>query len=152
MVNMHARFQLVFLGVLFYSSIAELWLTQAARYIQGRKRGTADLGKVICLRENKTRTEAIVRTTIGMEDECNLKDLDWVGLGLLPPTPLFREFQNMIQAIAAGGNVDAESQLEDFRRRSNPKAANVFLVERIISEVRAVIQEAEAKRGGKSVA
>lgn len=152
MVNMSGRFQLAFLGVLSCSSLAELWLTQAARYIQRRKRDSAGLGKVVYLRENKTRTEAIIRTTVGIDDDCSLEGLDWVGLGLLPPTPLFKEFQNMIKAIAAQDGVDVDSKLEDFRRLSNPKAENVVLVERIIREVRTVIQEAEARRKGKSEA
>ena len=152
MVNMAARFQLAFLGILSYSSVAELWLTQTARHIQTQKRDSASFGKIKYLRENNTRTEAIIRTTIGMEDECNLRDLDWVDLELLPPTPVFKEFQNMIRALAAGGGVNLESTLEDFRRLSNPKAKDVALVERIIREVRTVIEAVEAQRRGKSEA
>lgn len=153
MVNMQARYQLAFLGVLSYSSIAELWLTQAARYIQIRKRDTAGFGKIRYLRENKTRTEAIIRTTVGMEEECNLQDLDWVSLGLLPPFQVFKEFQKMIRAIAAEeGGRDVESKLENFRTSSNPKAENINLVERIIKEVKMVLEEAETKRAGKSEA
>ena len=152
MVNMGGRLQLVFLGILACSSIAELWLTQAARYIQGRKRGSAVFGKIKYLLENKTRTEAIIRTTIGIPEECNLKDLDWVGLGLLPPTPLFKEFQYMIKTIEEGGSASVESALENFSRLSNPKAENVALVERIITEVRTVIQESEAQRKYKAEA
>lgn len=139
MVNMTGMFQLVFLAVLFYSSIAELSITQTARYIQRELRDSAGLGAVAVLTENSTRTYAIIRTVLGIEDECSLHGLDWVGLRLLPPTPIFVEFQEMLGVLASNENINVETTLANFRKACDPKGElppkDALLVDRIIKEV-----------------
>ena len=143
MVNMTGTFQLVFLAVLSYSSLAELWLTQTARYIQRELRESAGLGTVAILTESKSRTEAIIRATLGVGTECSLDGLDWVGLKLLPPTPIFVQFQKMLGVLAVDNGVNLESILADFRNVCNPKGElgpkDVELVDRITKEVRRVV-------------
>ena len=143
MVNMKGTFQLVFLAVLSYSSLAELWLTQIARYIQRELRASAGLGTVAILTENKSRTEAIVRATFGVGTECSLDGLDWIGLKLLPQSPIFVQFQQMLRALAFDENANLESILANYRNVCNPKGElgpkDVELVERIIREVRSVV-------------
>ena len=143
MVNMTGTFQLVFLAVLSYSSLAELWLTQTARYIQRELRESAGLGTVAVLTENSSRTEAITRATLGVGTECSLDGLDWVGLKLLPTTPVFSEFQKMLRILAADNGANLESTVAHFRNVCNPKGElglkDVELVERIVNEVRSVI-------------
>ena len=141
MVNMTGTFQLVFLAVLTYSSIAELVLTQTTRYIQRELRESAGLGSVAVLTENPTRTYAIIRATLGVADDCSLHGLDWIGLKLLPPTPIFKEFQAMLELLSSGE--DMETAFTKFGNSSkiggqrSPKDND--LVERIIREVREVV-------------
>ncbi|KAI4134728.1 MAG: hypothetical protein LQ347_001274 [Umbilicaria vellea] len=103
MVNMSGKFQLVFLGVLVYSSLAELWLTQSARVIQRKLRESAQMSKVVILRGNQTRTKAIIRGTLSpdVREKCSLAGLDWTGLNLLPKTPIFTGMQDMLRSISA---------------------------------------------------
>ena len=143
MVNMTGTFQLVFLAVLVYSSLAELWLTQCARRMQRELRESAGLGIVAILTENKTRTEAIIRATLGVSEECSLQGLDWVGLKLLPPIPIFVKFQKMLGILAAEKGADLDTVLGEFGSDCkspgmNPKDA--ALVERIVEEVRSVVE------------
>lgn len=142
MVNMTGMFQLVFLAVLFYSSVAELSITQTARYIQRELRDSAGLGSVAVLTENPTRTYAIIRTVLGAGNECSLQGLDWVGLRLLPPIPIFVEFQKMLGALACSKGTDIEAALADFRKACDPKGElppkDALLADRIIKEVHEV--------------
>lgn len=87
MVNMAAYLQLGFLGVLGYSSIAEILATRIARELQARARrengGVSSQPTFIW--GNATRTMGIIRATL----LCGLdKDL-WFRLKLLPQTEVF---------------------------------------------------------------
>lgn len=144
MVNMTGIFQLAFLGVLLYSSVAELWLTQCARRIQWCVREAAGLGKVVILTENKSRTEAITRATLAVRDECSLAGIDWMELHLLPPQPIFIEYQKLLNALTAEKVVDIERVIQDFQTackvdQLGPK--NRDLVNRIIHEVRTLSEK-----------
>ena len=148
MVNMTGDFQLGFLAVLFYSSIAELWVTQCARRIQRDMRQAAGLGKATVLTENKSRTEAISRATLGLENECNTKGLDWVGLKLLPQLPIFQNYQILLEALTSDTNLGFENLAATFRQdckfdQISPKNQN--LVERIIREIKETL---ESRDGG----
>ena len=149
MVNMTGAFQLVFLAVLFYSSIAELVITQTARFIEREYRKSARLGTFTVLTENETRTYAIIRATLGVGDKCSLQGLDWIGLNLLPPTPVFTCFQKLLGDLGSTGSTDVEPALDRFKDDCKsggtlpPKDAD--LVERIRREVRAVVRKAARK-------
>ena len=149
MVNMKGDFQLGFLAVLFYSSLAELWVTQCARSIQREIRQAGGLGKAVVLTENKSRTAAITRATLGVEDECSTRGLDWVGLKLLPQMqPIFQQYQKLLNALTAEPPVTLEVAINDFRQNCKidqigPKDKR--LAERIIDEVREIV-ETKAQR------
>ena len=143
MVNMTGDFQLGFLAVLSYSSVAELWVTQLARRIQSELRTATGLGKLVVLTENKSRTEAITRATLGAGVECNARGLNWVGLKLLPGQPIFHEYQNLLDNLSADSPMDVERAIGEFRQRCqidrlSPK--DRILVDRIIGEVHSVVE------------
>jgi hypothetical protein len=103
MVNMAAYLQLGFLGVLGYSSLAEIMATQVARKLQARARGrglrTATAGEKVGYGEptfvcdNRTRTMGIIRATL----KCGLDGQMWFDLGLLPQDNLV--FKRMVDLL-----------------------------------------------------
>lgn len=152
MVNMSGKFQLVFLGVLIYSSLAELWLTQSARVIQRKFRESAQLRKVVVLRGNQTRTKAIIRGTLSpaVGGRCSLADLDWIGLKLLPKTPIFTGMQEMLRAISGTAlSKETTVAIDTFRRScynhgtlvNEKQRKDNLLVDRIVREVEETLLE-----------
>ena len=155
MVNMSGKFQLVFLGVLFYSSLAELWLTQSARAIQRKVRESAQLSKVVILRGNQTRTKAIIRATLSPEvgERCSLASLDWIGLNLLPRIPIFTGMQDMLRAISTSARPNEVAiAIETFRQTcynrgiplNEKQQKDNQLVDRIVREVEETLEEAQS--------
>ncbi|KAA6413330.1 MAG: hypothetical protein FRX48_03076 [Lasallia pustulata] len=152
MVNMSGKFQLVFLGVLAYSSLAELWLTQSARAIQRKLSESKHVSRVVVLRGNQTRTKAIIRGTLSPEvgESCSLANLDWIGLSLLPKTPIFVGMQDMLRAISASAEPNEvataviafrqscynHGTLLDEKQRNDNQ-----LVDRIVREVEETLKE-----------
>jgi hypothetical protein len=96
MVNMYGYMQLAFLGVLVYSSLAEIGATRIARILQTKAHGEIFKAEVL---NNKTRTEAIIRATLEVNPKCRLTRLDWVKMGLLPPMEVFKEMQVLLAKI-----------------------------------------------------
>ena len=146
MVNMTGTFQLVFLAVLTWSSIAELWVTQCARRIQKLVRNEAAMGKVVLLTDNKTRTEAITRATLAAGNDCSLKGLDWVGLKLLPPSPIFVNYQKLLNTLSADVHEAPEAAMHTFLQDCNvseQSVKNKFFLERILTEIRDVLDEVQ---------
>lgn len=155
MVNMSGRFQLVFLAVLVYSSVAELWLTQSARVIQRQLREIAQLSKVVILRGNQTRTKAIIRATLGPEvgERCSLANLDWIGLALLPKTLIFIGMQDMLRAISPSAQpTEAATAIDAFRQScyhygpllDEKQQNDNQLVDRIVREVEETLEESHS--------
>ncbi|EPS43793.1 hypothetical protein H072_2229 [Dactylellina haptotyla CBS 200.50] len=96
MVNMRGYMQLGFLGVLLYSSVAEILATQLARHIQTATKGSVDHSMV---GDNATRTTGIIRATVEVPSNCRLKGLDWIKLKLLPDWPVYQEMLDMLARI-----------------------------------------------------
>lgn len=96
MVNMRGYMQLAFLGVIVYSSLAEILATRIARILQQKAKGHVAQATVT---HNNTRTKGIVRATLEVAPACRLEGLDWIRLGRLPPMPVFEEMQKLLAAI-----------------------------------------------------
>ncbi|KAJ5457382.1 hypothetical protein N7530_012656 [Penicillium desertorum] len=136
MVNMKGTLQLAFLGVLVYSSLAEIVATRIARQLQTKAHGRIYADKVL---NNDTRTKAIVRATLEISTECRLSDLNWVKMGLLPPMRVFEKMQKLLKDIS-----DIDQSVDD-RRAAVKKECAAFihsvepseqmLAERIVKEV-----------------
>lgn len=97
MVNMHGRMQLGFLGVLVYASVAEIGATRIARILQTKAHGPISKAAV---RDNSTRSLAIIRATLEVTPRCRLTGLDWIKMGLLPDMLVFREMQALLGHIS----------------------------------------------------
>lgn len=96
MVNMRGYLQLAFLGILFYSSLAEIVATRIARMIREETHLPARSFPVL---ENNTRTRGIIRATIEAHRAIRLTNLDWVGLNRLPDFQIFKDMQEMLRRI-----------------------------------------------------
>lgn len=99
MVNMAAALQLGFLGLLGYSSLAEILATQIGRKLQLAEARAEVLRnehrhsvEPTFLRENLTRSMGIIRATL----RCEL-DVKWFTLKLLPPANA--PFENMVDLL-----------------------------------------------------
>jgi hypothetical protein len=102
MVNMSGYLQLGFLGMLLYSSAAELWLTVLAHELQTVTfHGTLSAKGV---KKNDKRYKSIIQATLGLDKDHRLDELRWIDLGLLPPMIVF---QAMVSALDHLNNLDA---------------------------------------------
>jgi hypothetical protein len=129
MVNMRGYMQLGFLGLLVYSSLAEILATRVTRILLrhdkgidaslrvGEKRTDASFrvgGKRTDAsreRENDTRTQAIIRATVQVDWQFRLVNLDWVALGGLPNELIFKNMVAMLKSINAyQKNVEDEKE------------------------------------------
>ncbi|KAJ5457416.1 hypothetical protein N7475_008804 [Penicillium sp. IBT 31633x] len=137
MVNMRGALQLAFLGVLVYSSLAEIGATRIARHLQTKAHGYISVDQVL---DNATRSLAIIRATLQIQPECRLKGLNWVKMGLLPPMRVFEKMQELLEELGESeqglvhspGVVDAMctrflGEVDSTERR---------LAERIVTEVK----------------
>ena len=103
MVNMTAELQLGFLGILGYSSLAEILATQIARRLQAEARGGAMWNKhghrlePTFLRENPTRSVGIIRATL----TCELDGKMWFKLKLLPTNAPFEKMVDLLNELKA---------------------------------------------------
>lgn len=97
MVNMHGNMQLGFLAVLVYASVAEIGATRIARILQTKSQGPISKDVV---RNNATRSLAIIRATLEVNSQCRLTGLDWISMGLLPNMPVFQEMQSLLAEIS----------------------------------------------------
>ncbi|KAJ5144533.1 hypothetical protein N7448_001925 [Penicillium atrosanguineum] len=97
MVNMYGYMQLAFLGVLVYSSLAEIGATRIARILQTKAHGTIFKAEIL---DNKTRTRAIIRATLEVIPKCRLTKLNWIKMGLLPPMQVFQAMQDLLEDIS----------------------------------------------------
>ncbi|KAK6529740.1 hypothetical protein TWF281_008902 [Arthrobotrys megalospora] len=169
MVNMRGSMQLGFLGVLVYSSVAEILATQIARRLQAASRGEFSHQLVD---DNITRTMGIIRATVGVNPNCRLKGLDWIDMELLPSWPLFKAMLRMLARInqfqeehEKNGGVDLEAEIEEaitaFLTETTPpgtEKSKVDLAQRIANETRDACgteyggsrEEEKAKVAGKS--
>jgi hypothetical protein len=134
MVNMTTYMQLGFLGVLFYSTIAEIAATQIARNLQQK---TRDFGKVELLTDNESRTESIIRSCLETNGECTLEELKWIDLKLLPDLPEFRAMFALLDDLNGRGpskkKVPFELAMDTFV--GNTTGLKQDLIERIKKEV-----------------
>ncbi|CAI7633087.1 unnamed protein product [Penicillium crustosum] len=136
MVNMKGALQLAFLGVLVYSSLAEIGATRIARHLQTKAHGHISVDKVL---NNPTRSLAIIRATLQITPECRLKGLDWVKMGLLPPMQVFLKMQELLREISEieqsidhpGGAV--KEKCDNFVNDVDP--SEQMLAKRIVNEV-----------------
>ncbi|KAF3928393.1 hypothetical protein AA313_de0201422 [Arthrobotrys entomopaga] len=96
MVNMRGYMQLGFLGVLLYSSLAEILATQLSRSLQTKFKGTITHSLVD---DNLFRTTGIIRATIEVPYNCRLKGLNWLELELLPNWPIYEEMQTLLSRV-----------------------------------------------------
>lgn len=129
MVNMIGIMQLVFLGVLLYSSAAEILVTQVARRLQVKSR-SFDLRAPVL--NNRTRTQAIICATLEVDKECELKDLNWIELGLLPRKKVFENLLVCFQKLHAGEDLSraTDGLYEDISEEDRK------LADRIAGEIR----------------
>ncbi len=101
MVNMSGYLQLGFLGILLYSSAAELWLTVLANELQTTTfHGTLSTKGV---KMNDKRYKSIIQATLGLDKDHRLDELRWIDLGLLPPMIVF---QAMVTTLDYLNNID----------------------------------------------
>lgn len=133
MVNMTTQLQLVFLAVLSYSSLAEIWVTQLARTVQAKARcharnrkpptgGTEGSGiQDYTLVQNKNkRACSIIYATLGVGKRFRLDGLDWIKTGLLPES--FNELQILMDTLREYpnntdmGNIVKYQALARFRK------------------------------------
>ena len=106
MVNMYGALQLGFLGVLIYSSLAEILATRTAGKLQHLHRRHARLFPVI---HNATRTQAIIRAALEVDAASSLAGLNWIDLTLLPPMKVFKNMQQLLKEMSemsSGGEKD----------------------------------------------
>jgi len=107
MVNMAATLQLGFLGLLVYSSLAEIAGTQIARKLQGeahRRTGGRFTMDPTILRNNQTRSMGIIRATL----MCQLNEDVWFKLKLLPEIVPFQRMMRLLEEVK---NVDNETEM-----------------------------------------
>ncbi|KAJ5902204.1 hypothetical protein N7495_002732 [Penicillium taxi] len=97
MVNMYGYMQLAFLGVLVYSSLAEIVATRVARILQTKAHGPIFKAEVL---DNKSRSRAIIRATLEVIPECRLRNLNWIKMGLLPPMLVFHKMQDLLEGLS----------------------------------------------------
>lgn len=142
MVNMRGYMQLAFLGVLAYSSLAEILATRLAGGLQYLVQGS---GKTCEVKNNKTRTQGIIRATVEVGPEFRLTGLDWVKLGGLPDLKIFREMSALLGRI---NDIQSRSTAElepDFSQEIEREFSSFYqslenpdhpLANRIVSEIR----------------
>lgn len=141
MVNMGGIMQLVFLGTLIYSSIAEILLDRAAVYVQHQINHYATR---VLVDNNSTRTMGIVRASLQVQPECRLAGLDWIKLGLLPDQQAFQNMQNVLVWLndrdLAGLEVPPAGEIEVKMREGVIGDNWVSIADRITREMIAAVQ------------
>ena len=101
MVNMAAVLQLGFLGLMGYSSLAEILATQIGWKLQAEARGEVVRNKdrhsvePTFLRENPTRSKGIIRATL----MCELDEKMWFTLKLLPAIAPFKKMLDLLNEL-----------------------------------------------------
>jgi len=146
MVNMRGVFQLAFLGVIVYSSLAEIVATRIARILHTKAKGPLTFAIVD---HNKTRTKGIIRATLEIERSCRLEGLDWIELGRLPPNQVFKDMQSLLGIInkmqgdeedgepvpdPVSRNQDLEVMFADFINKQTSRERD--LARRIVAEIK----------------
>ncbi|KAK6540150.1 hypothetical protein TWF694_008971 [Orbilia ellipsospora] len=123
MVNMRGYMQLGFLGVLLYSSLAEILATQLSRQLQTKLKGMITYSLVD---DNLFRTTGIIRATVEVPSNRRLKGLNWLELELLPNWPIYEEMQSMLSRVneiqekvesdphGLDGDLEVERAIQDF--------------------------------------
>jgi hypothetical protein len=102
MVNMSGYLQLGFLGMLLYSSAAELWLTVLANELPSDTfHRTLSTERV---EVNDKRYKSIIQASLGLDQDHRLDKLRWIDLGLLPEMTVF---QAMVSTLDYLNNLDA---------------------------------------------
>lgn len=89
MVNMNGYLQLVFLGILVYSSVAELWLTALSRQLQPSWLSSVGACSTSETKRNNKRYKSIIQASLQEKSEFRLDGLDWISLGILPQRDVF---------------------------------------------------------------
>ncbi|KAI9787830.1 MAG: hypothetical protein M1816_007397 [Peltula sp. TS41687] len=98
MVNMGGYMQLGFLGLLLYSSAAELWLTILTRKLQTQYADSRDF-ECVLVGNNEKRYQSIIHATLGLEEEYRLDKMRWINLGLLPSMQIFQAMVNTMDYL-----------------------------------------------------
>ena len=98
MVNMYGALQLAFLGVLIYSSLAEILATRLTASLQHEHLRHA---RLFLVGNNARRTQAIIRASLEVDPASSLAGLDWIGMTLLPPMQVFRNMQTLLLELNA---------------------------------------------------
>jgi hypothetical protein len=140
MVNMNGYLQLGFLGVLLYSSLAEIIITNLGRSLTDRGFHYGNTCPVI---RNETRTKGIIRATIGVQGRCRAKDLHWIDLGLLPPLEIFRSLERLLDILSGLDPATDEKLTSDaiHEFRVNAAEKDKGLADRICKEVEGALGE-----------
>jgi hypothetical protein len=92
MVNMSGAFQIIFLVILAYASIGEIVLQVLSHSLPPTGFIAEDNAAIL---NNATRSKAIIRATLGLNEVTRLK-INWLDLKLLPPLPAFRLLQDFL--------------------------------------------------------
>lgn len=150
MVNMGARLQLAFLGMLLYASTAELWLTVLAHLLQTSSIVSLDLRSTKEVKYNDKRFKSIIQASLGLEKEYRLDKLRWIGLDLLPSTLVFKAMVEVMDFLNGCNENNAIVQAEEqFYKRCEEErltANDIETMDRIWSEVKTVWAQRNANK------
>ena len=97
MVNMSGYLQLGFLGMLLYSSAAELWLTVLANELPNDTFNRSCSFKRSEI--NNKRYKSIIQASLGFDQNHRLEKLKWIYLGLLPEMTVFSAMVNTLDYL-----------------------------------------------------
>ena len=103
MVNMSGYLQLGFLGMLLYSSAAELWLTVLANELP-----IDTFHRSLSVKRsemNDKKYKSIIQTSLGFDRNHRLEKLRWIELGLLPEMTVFSAMVNTLDYL---NNLDTQ--------------------------------------------
>lgn len=150
MVNMQTELQLAFLGILSYSSLAEIWVTQFARGAQLKALigARGDYLRPQYIRGKQKRAFGMIHASLALPAAYRLQDVRWTGLGLLPPP--FEQLQVLLDTLNGVPNekappppfpprpiskIEFEEAIAHFRE--NFAIRDPDLIDELVEEVRA---------------
>ncbi|KAH8803415.1 hypothetical protein F5884DRAFT_861743 [Xylogone sp. PMI_703] len=110
MVNVNGYLQLGFLGMLIYSSVAELWLAVLARELQMAAYEYQVLCSARDVKGNDKKYKGIIQAALGLDEDHRLDVSSWIELKLLPDLPLFRA---VLHTLQTSNNQSAKEDILD---------------------------------------
>lgn len=157
MVNMLGYMQLAFLGLLFYSSLAEIAATRITRILQGEAKA---LDRKFLVKNNAFRTTGVIRATVEVAPKYRLTGLDWVKLERMPSDQIFKDMQVLLarineyqtlvetgrEVVPDGGPREHGQVDEAFRDFARDRTEDPKLVERIQKEATDALKQWWADR------